>query len=192
MAKVTNPLHSESASGKLANSIVFFTWKGRNVVRKWLKPANPMTENQGDVRLAMSCAGKACSKITINENYAGQLNTLGVIPGGQTKQSFTVKAMIDTFLYNPVTKITPLETEVTAYLGHTHKAAFDAGAIDLGLDTQSISYAGTTAVVTGGFMVYMLARLAIYLKFTGAPYVTALVSWNTTEVAKMVDDLIGA
>lgn len=188
MAKVTNPLHSESASGKLANSIVFFTWKGRNVVRKWLKPANPMSADQGDQRLFLAVAGKACSKIQKNEDYAGQLNTLSLIPGGQTKQSFCVKTMIDVFMSDG----TAYEAEYTAYNGHTHKAAFDAGASDLGLTTIDIAYKGTTHSAPGGLLVYLLAKLAIYFEFTGAPYSTAIASWNTTEVSAMVDDLMGS
>ena len=34
---------SMSASGKIADAIVYFTWKGRNVVRQWLVPANPQS-----------------------------------------------------------------------------------------------------------------------------------------------------
>jgi len=46
MAKVKGPLFSLSASGKLADTLVYMTWKGIQDVRKWLKPANPNTENQ--------------------------------------------------------------------------------------------------------------------------------------------------
>jgi hypothetical protein len=46
MAKVTSPLYSVRASGKLANSIVYFPWKGLDCVRQWLIPANPRTTPQ--------------------------------------------------------------------------------------------------------------------------------------------------
>lgn len=46
MAKVTGPLMSLTASGKLGNSIVFMKWRGIADVRKWLKPANPKTADQ--------------------------------------------------------------------------------------------------------------------------------------------------
>ena len=42
MAKVDGPLLSLEARGKVADAIVFFPWKGRHVVRQWLKPTNPM------------------------------------------------------------------------------------------------------------------------------------------------------
>jgi len=41
MAKVEGPLFSLEARGKIGNVMVHFPWKGRNVVRKWLKPTNP-------------------------------------------------------------------------------------------------------------------------------------------------------
>lgn len=50
MAKVTGPLMSIDARGKLANSIVFMAWKGINTVRQWVKPANPNTAAQQAIR----------------------------------------------------------------------------------------------------------------------------------------------
>lgn len=50
MAKLKAPLFSFKASGKLADSLVFFTWKGLNVVRSWVVPANPQTGLQNTQR----------------------------------------------------------------------------------------------------------------------------------------------
>ena len=46
MAKVTGPLLSFSARGKLANSMVFSAWKGIQDVRQFVVPANPRTTEQ--------------------------------------------------------------------------------------------------------------------------------------------------
>ena len=46
MAKVNAPLFSFGASGKIANSLVYFPWKGLNLVRKYVIPANPKTALQ--------------------------------------------------------------------------------------------------------------------------------------------------
>jgi hypothetical protein len=46
MAKLKAPLMSFSASGKLADSMVFFPWKGINVVRQYVIPANPKAAGQ--------------------------------------------------------------------------------------------------------------------------------------------------
>jgi len=58
MAKVTGPLFSLSASGKIGDCMVHFGWKGRNVVRQWLKPTNPRDQQQKEVRQALAAAGK--------------------------------------------------------------------------------------------------------------------------------------
>ncbi len=46
MAKLKGPLMSLGASGKLANTLVFFPWKGLNVVREYIVPSNPKTALQ--------------------------------------------------------------------------------------------------------------------------------------------------
>ena len=46
MAKVTAPLFSFGASGKLADALVYFPFKGLNVVRSYVVPANPNSAAQ--------------------------------------------------------------------------------------------------------------------------------------------------
>jgi len=46
MAKLNAPLFSFRASGKLANALVYFGWKGLNVVRSYVVPTNPDTTLQ--------------------------------------------------------------------------------------------------------------------------------------------------
>lgn len=46
MAKVKAPLFGFGASGKLGNALVYFGWKGLNVVREYVVPANPKTTAQ--------------------------------------------------------------------------------------------------------------------------------------------------
>ncbi len=50
MVKVTGPLGGFDASGSLAGSIVFSKWKGRNYVRRLVKPSNPKSGAQVGVR----------------------------------------------------------------------------------------------------------------------------------------------
>lgn len=50
MAKLKAPLFSFSASGKLADALVYMSWKGLNTVRKYVIPANPKTIPQEDQR----------------------------------------------------------------------------------------------------------------------------------------------
>lgn len=46
MAKLKAPLLSLGASGKLAKTLVYFGWKGLNVVREYVVPSNPKTAAQ--------------------------------------------------------------------------------------------------------------------------------------------------
>lgn len=46
MAKLKAPLFSFGASGKLAGSLVFMTWKGLNTVREYVIPSNPKSDDQ--------------------------------------------------------------------------------------------------------------------------------------------------
>lgn len=64
MAKVEGPLFSLEARGKVGNVMVHFPWKGRNVVRKWLKPTNPRDADQQIIRQKMAGFGK-CLKAMV-------------------------------------------------------------------------------------------------------------------------------
>lgn len=46
MSKVTAPLLSFDASGSIAKTQVYASWKGRPYVRRYVKPANPQTTEQ--------------------------------------------------------------------------------------------------------------------------------------------------
>ena len=104
MAKCTGPLYSLSASGKLADAMVYFNWKGINVVREWLKPSNPQSATQGNQRCILGGTGRAAGKILPRPGFATvsafaqQLIDLKLIPGGQTKQSFLVKYILDHYV----------------------------------------------------------------------------------------------
>ena len=56
MAKVIAPLFSFGASGKLADSLVFFPFKGVNAVRSYVVPANPKSAAQQTQRGYMTGA----------------------------------------------------------------------------------------------------------------------------------------
>ena len=56
MAKVNAPLFSFNASGKLANSLVYFGWKGLDVVRSYVVPSNPRSAAQTTQRGYLAAA----------------------------------------------------------------------------------------------------------------------------------------
>lgn len=56
MAKLKAPLMSLGASGALGEALVFFPWKGLNVVREYVTPSNPKTIGQTTQRGYLSNA----------------------------------------------------------------------------------------------------------------------------------------
>lgn len=59
MAKLKAPLMSLGATGKLAGTLVFSTWKGIKTAREYVKPANPQTAAQTTQRNLFSSAVSA-------------------------------------------------------------------------------------------------------------------------------------
>ena len=184
MAKVTGPLMSMSASGKLADAIVFFTWKGRNVVRQYLIPSNPQSTAQGDQRIFMGGTGRAVGKIVVDSTYHDQLIALELIPGGQTKQSWMVKYIVDNYLSNA----TNYSTQLACVAAHTTSDAIGTVADALNILEFDLSYA-TVDPYDKRLGVYLLAKSAIAQSFTGSPYTLSLTSWTATGWNALQSDL---
>ena len=182
-AKVTGPLFSMSASGKLGNSMVFFPWKGINVVRQWVIPVNKMSETQGDQRIMLGGTGRAVGEIQPASSFAQQLIDLNLVPSGQTKQSFMVKYILDHYLNST----TNYAAELAALTGHTEYDVWGTAADALGIVEFDLDYAGIAAY-NKGLGLYLIAKSAIALGFTGTPYTTALASWVTADINGMVSD----
>lgn len=56
MAKLNAPLMSFAASGKIAKSLVYATWKGIDTVRQYVVPSNPQTPAQQAQRSLLTMA----------------------------------------------------------------------------------------------------------------------------------------
>lgn len=187
MAKLVMPLMSVEARNKVANSLVFFPWKGIAVVRRWLKPTNPQSDGQGDQRIMMGGTGRAVGMIVAGSVFAQQLITLGLITGYQTKQSYLVKYILDNYL----TDLTTYSTQRTAYLAHTSSDAFEAAATTLGIVDFDLDYAAVEAY-SKGLGLYLIAKAASALGFTGTPYTTNITAWVTADVNGMINDFTSA
>lgn len=174
-------MHSDGASGQFAKTMVFGNWKGVNVVRKYVVPANPMSSGQGDQRIIMGGVGRVAGKVTVAGDINGQLSTLGVVPAGQSKQSYLVKYILDHIL----TDATAFGTSQSAYAAHTAKADFDSSAAAAGLSTMDLAYA-TIVPFTAGHQLYVLSQALIAIGLTGSPFDTALASWTSTEIGELI------
>lgn len=183
MAKVTGPLYSMSASGKLADAMVYFGWKGINVVRGWVKPANPRVGSQGDQRIMVGGTGRAVGEIKKEMAFAQQLIDLKLIPGGQTKQSFMVKYILDHYLID-ATAYAAMLAELSA---HTRKLEFGTAADNLGIVEFDLTYADVAAY-NKSLGLYLIAKTACALAFVGTPYVSNITTWVTADINGMAND----
>jgi hypothetical protein len=77
MAKLTGPLMSIDARGKLANAMVFIGWKGLKTVRQWVKPANPNTAGQQTIRSYFTSAVAKYHLLTGADKAAWDPRTAG-------------------------------------------------------------------------------------------------------------------
>ena len=191
MAKVTGPLFSIEARGKIADAMVHFPWKGLNVVRGWVKPANKKSEDQGDIRLMVGGLGRSMSQPKVGGGYQADLLTLA--EGLETWNAAYVKFGIK----NVFVDIAGFTADHALYVAHGSKDSFNSVAGVMGLTNLEIDYSGTPLIFEAGFQFYMLARIAIAIHalkptlFNRAPYLTALASWNSGNVGAMNADLIG-
>lgn len=186
MAKVTGPLFSVSATGKIADAIVFFGWKGRHVVRQWLKPANPKTSGQGDSRLICGALGRACSPIHKTSAVAADIRLYAAV--GATWVSEIISYMIK----NVINDGTAWDALVTEAEAHTVWAAFGTEAVALNLAQYDISYKGCSDLAAPGTILYLIAKCLTNWELLGtkgfqrSPYTIALASWSEANIQSMV------
>jgi len=192
MAKITGPLFSLDARGKVGSSLVFIGWKGIKTVRQWLKPANPQSANQGDIRLAMGGLGRSAGKVGVDSEFHEQLKTLELIPDKQSKQSYLVQYIKDNYLTGTGATFTGNYASMLAELtGHTRYSVFLSAADDMSVTAFDIDYA-SIAEFNKALGLYLIAKAAIDLEFTGSPYSIALASWTTNNIAEFTADLQAA
>jgi hypothetical protein len=183
MAKVTGPLFSVSASGKVADSIVFFGLKGQNIVRQWLVPNNKMSATQGDTRTYMGGVGKSVGKIQVGKAIALQLTALGLVTGVNSKQSFLVAYILNNYLIST----TAYAAELAAVAAHTASLAFGTQADNLTIVDFKMSYSGV-ATFSKSLGLYLIAKALIANGLTGTPYTTNITAWVAADVNGMVND----
>lgn len=185
-AKVSGPLFSLEARGKIGDAIVYFPWKGLHVVRQWLVPTNPQTALQGTQRLIIGALGRAGSVVATAHDFASEIRAN--MDAGLTWPSAITKYMTD----NVVTNGTTWDALVTEYEAHTASSDFDDEADDLFLQQLDVSYKGNADLATPGMILYLLAKFstAWYLLgtkgFQRTPYDTALASWALADIQEMV------
>lgn len=188
MAKVTGPLFSIEARGKIADAMVFFPWKGRNVVREWKKPSNPQTAAQGDARTILGGLGRSVSPVAKTSLYAQYARE--VADAGQTWVSQFVKYMRDTHM-KTVANFDDYITDVAALGDYADWVAKSA---TVGLVLFYINPRTAAQQFQAYAMLYALAEYGFdqYTndneKFKTAPYTANPSGWNAASMQLMIDD----
>jgi hypothetical protein len=192
MAKLFGPLHSDDARGKLASSLVFIGWKGIKTVRAYVKPANPQTAAQGNIRTITGGNGRAAGKVGVDSEYHVQMKTLELIPDQQSKQSWIVQQLKDLFFAGSgATMTASYVAQLAEFTGVTSVAIWRTAASELAIADFSLPY-DSIADYDKGMGLYLIAKLSIANGFTGSPYTKTLTSWTATQIALFTADLAAA
>jgi len=184
MAKVIMPLLSTEARGKIANAMVFFPWKGRAVVRRWLTPANPQSLLQMTIRAKLKAIGKAISKIYTPDDVAGgsmiYQYALAKTTSGQPWNAWFAKQVLDHV--KVASNWSALTGQFSTATGYTN---FKAEATTLGLVDFALT-AGYTENIEAGLQLYMAA----YAAYAGelSEYITDPEDWAVTLVTAFATD----
>jgi len=186
MAKVVMPLLSAEASGKIADTMVFFYWKGRNVVRRWVVPTNPREPEQRRIRTNLAAMGKNLKAMT-TKAPAGAIVSLirKVTPANMIWNAHFVAQTLD-YIKTPANYTTLEDAFTGAPYVYTEMTL---GAGTLGMDTilTGINY---DKEVGPGFQLFLGAYSAYKLGLTGVTgiYTEFPTNWSSASLTSFVQD----
>ena len=157
---------SLSASGKVADTLVFGQWKGRNVVRQYIVPANPQSDAQGHVRAAMLAISKGVRAVENTSSGGSGDSPLFLLFLNKAPAGLNWNAYISQLIMAACSDAGAFSSDlfaalVTEYGAMTPaaKTALDNGATTLGLTAHTFGY-GYTTPMTAGFQLYLIAKAA--------------------------------
>lgn len=197
MAKVDGPLMSIEARGKIADAIVFFPWKGRHVVRQWLKPTNKKSTLQGYVRASMFAIGKMIKQV-VSKADGGALDSkvyalcTSKAPAGMNWNAFLAQGFLDRLQAAGTYNTASFAALVAAFssLGTAELAAFQTDATALGMEDFAFDY-GYVTNIEAGCQLYFGALAAYYNSLlASAPYNTIPDSWAASDIDAFKTDMV--
>ena len=163
MARVTLPLLGVSATGKLGQAIVYMpiphARDGLTSVRKWLKPKNPQTSGQGDVRLKIKAAGYGVGFIQAGSTLETQLKA--VTPAGKIWNAHFLGQCFGKSMAN-------VDAALTAWDTAANSAKWTAVANSLGILDCDIDYASIDPIAKGEIL-FLHAAAGYDLQLNIAP-----------------------
>jgi len=187
-ARVVGPLMSYEARGKIADMVVFFPWKGRNVVRQWLKPTNPHDPDQMRCRAICKGIGKAIKFIMTKDDVTnGSIvyqRALASTPSGQIWNAWVGKNIMSV-----ITTLALWTTFTAKWSTATAYTSFNTLATTLGLADFSFT-TGYTETVAAGLQLFMAAEAAYQMNMS--EYNTDPEDWAVTLATAFADDFTTA
>lgn len=179
MAKVTGPLFSMDARNAFGGALVFSAWKGRNVVRQLVTPANPRSAGQEEARNRVRLAGAIQKHINqetdvlSGQTLADKARIQAVTPAGYAWNGFLTDSLIGSggLVY---------DAGMTAWglLTAPEKTAWDDAAAALNVPYAAAIYqtvaggsAGTPLTVGNAFymQMYALSQMGLASAPTAVP-----------------------
>ena len=177
-------MHSDGASGQFAKAMVFAGWKGVSYVRKYVIPANPMSNGQGQQRIIVGGTGRSAGKVSVDGSFNTKLSAKGVVPAGQSKQSYLVKYILDHYL----STTTLYKAELAELTGCTAYTAWQTGATSLGISNFNLDYS-TIGAYDRGLGIRLLYKTAQALGFTGTAFTVTISSMTGADIDAFVATL---
>jgi hypothetical protein len=196
MAKVDGPLFSLEARGKIADAMVFFPWKGRHVVRQWLKPTNKKSTLQGYLRAALKAVSKFIGAVDCTsdgdslDSVVYQAATSSA-PAGMNWNAWLNDGFLNSLQSANTFKTGSFTDIVDEYssLGTDEAAAWASDGTARGLADFAFGY-GYTTNIPAGLQLYFGAKACYNQSIIGsAPYNTDPASWAASDVDDFVEDM---
>jgi len=166
MAKLKAPLMSLGASGKLGDALVFFGWKGLNVVREYVVPANPQTALQNTQRGYLS---QAVESIHGAQAWAAHLLDAADVAAYALLGSTYAKPRT---WFNQAIKII-----VDQLVAGKHPILYSDGHTTPGADQLAVSITQVSAYATAGNFHYGTSKTALINTSAGS---LAAQTWSKT------------
>jgi len=184
MAKVVMPLLSAEASGKIADTMVYFYWKGLNVVRRWVVPTNPRADDQKSIRTRLAAMGKNLAAMT-TKAPAGAIKALikAVTPANMIWNAHFCAQTLD--YIKTVGNWTTVKFDFT---NATAAIQFETSALALKM-VQFVPGVAFNETVAAGLQLYLGAYAAYKLGLCGTTdYDADPTGWDTMHVTSFAKD----
>jgi len=194
MAKVEGPLFSLEARGKIGNAMVFFPWKGRHAVRRWLKPTNPRDVDQKIIRQKMASIGKCVKAIT--SPWSGLVNGAAAVVAWKAVTPAT--QIWNAYLVSNAMKDLAVEATYTALsaaiAGADEVAIWQGCAGELGLVTLLSSTGNYATDITPEMQLAAAAYAAYKVELSTATdiYSSYPSNWTTGQISQFATDFTAA